>query len=69
MDIPGLGWNKARELNLRRLLKARKLMWLALLSGHLNDVAVNAQPKSCVRASVELLDLAIRTSKLERNRE
>ena len=63
-----LDWNKGDELNLNRLLKARKLLDLARRSGHLNDVAVNAQPKSCVRAAIELLDLAIRTEKLERNR-
>jgi len=63
-----LGWSKGEELNLRRLLKARKLLDLAKRSGWLNDVALNAQPQGCTRAAVELLDLAIRTMKLERNR-
>ena len=64
-----LGWNKGDELNLRRLLKARKLLDLARRSGYLNDVAINAQPYSCVRSAIELLDLAIRTEKLEKNRD
>ena len=63
-----LDWNKGDELNLNRLLKARKLLHLARMSGHLNDVAINAQPQGCVRGAIELLDLAIRTEKLERNR-
>ena len=64
-----LGWTKGEELNLNRLLKARKLLHLARMSGCLNDVAINAQPQGCTRAAVELLDLAIRTMKLEKNRD
>ena len=61
-------WTKQEELNLNRLLKTRKLLHLAIMSGTLNDVANNAQPYGCTRAAIELLDLGIRTMKLERNR-
>ena len=54
-------WDKKDELNLRRLYRARHLLWLTSESGRLIDVVSKSNSLICVRASRELLNLAIET--------